>query len=65
MEQKYYKVNEIAQMFSIKPKTLREYCHARGQRFASQPVKGGNIIINLAKFEEWLKNRPADWRRAR
>ena len=53
-ERKYYKVNDIAQIFSLKPSIVRQYCHAKGQRFAFQPVKNGNIYIDLQKFEKWF-----------
>lgn len=55
IERKYYKVNDIAQIFSLNPRVVRQYCHAKGQRFAFQPVKKGNILIDLKKFEEWFK----------
>ena len=55
MEQKYYKVSEVAQIFSLKPAVVRQFCHAKGQRFAFQPVKNGNILIDIKKFEEFLK----------
>ena len=55
MEQKYFKVSEIAKIFSLKPVKVRQYCHAKGQRFAFQPIKGGNILIDKQKFEQWLK----------
>jgi predicted transcriptional regulator len=54
MEQKYYSVKEIAQIFGLKPAIVRDYCHAKGQRFAFQPVKNGNIYIDPQKFEKWF-----------
>lgn len=57
--QKYYKVSKVAQIFDLKPAIVRQFCHARGQRFAFQPVKGGNILIDIKKFEEFLKTRNA------
>ena len=55
MEQKYFKVSQVAKIFGMKPAIVRQYCHARGQRFAFQPVKRGNIFIDIKKFEEFLK----------
>lgn len=55
MNQKYFKVTEVAKIFSMKPARIRELCHARGQRFAFQPVKNGNILIDITEFEKWLK----------
>lgn len=56
MEKKYYKVKEIAKIFSLKPRKVRDYCHARGQRFAFQPSgRGGSILIDIEKFEKWIK----------
>ncbi len=57
MEQKYFKVTEVAKIFGLKPAVVRQLCHARGQRFAFQPVKGGNIMIDLKKFELFMKAR--------
>ena len=57
MEQKYFKVSKIAQIFDLKPAVARQFCHAKGQRFAFQPIKGGNIYIDLKKFEDFLKSR--------
>ena len=59
MEQKYYKVREVAQIFGLKPAIVRQFCHAKGQRFAFQPVKRGNLMIDIKKFEDFLKTRNA------
>ena len=59
MEQKYYKVSDVAKIFGLKPAIVRQFAHARGQRFAYQPVKNGNILIDVKKFEEFLKTRNA------
>lgn len=56
MEQKYYKVTEVAKIFGMKPALIRQFCHARGQRFAFQLVKRGNILIDVKEFEKFLKN---------
>ncbi|MCR5430971.1 MAG: helix-turn-helix domain-containing protein [Lachnospiraceae bacterium] len=57
MEQKYYKVTKIAEIFGIPAKTIRDMCHARGQRFAFRPVKNGNWLIDRAKFEKHLEHK--------
>lgn len=59
MEQKYYKVREVAQIFGLKPAIVRQFCHAKGQRFAFQPVRRGNLYIDIKKFEDFLKTRNA------
>lgn len=59
MEQKYYSVKEIAKIFGLKPEKVRDHCHAKWQRFAFQPAKGGNLMINLKKYEAWLALHPA------
>ena len=59
MEQKYYKVREVAQIIGLKPAIVRQFCHAKGQRFAFQPVKRGNLMIDIKKFEDFLKTRNA------
>lgn len=60
MERKYYKVREVAEMFAMSPKKVREHCHAKGQRFAFQPVENGIILIDLKKYEEFLQVRTAE-----
>lgn len=55
MQKKYCTVKEAAEIFSIKPARLRQYAHARGQRFAVQPVKNGNLQIDIAELDKWLK----------
>ena len=65
MEQKYYKVKEIAQMYSLRPVQVRWFCHAKGQRFASQPSgRGGCLLINLEKFEKWMQMQHPEYRRS-
>lgn len=60
MEQKYYKVSDVARIFGLKPQIVRNYCHAKGQRFAFQPSgKGGCILVDIKKFEDFLKTRTA------
>lgn len=64
MEKGWGSIKEVAEAFGMRPNLLRQLCHARGQLFASQPVKNGNIIINVKKFEKWLgENRPEFRRR--
>lgn len=60
MEQKYYKVREVAQIFGLKPAVVRNYCHARGQNFAYQIVRNGNIYIDLSKFSRWFETRKTE-----
>ena len=54
MEQKYYSVGEIARIYGKKPAKIRDYCHAKGQNFAIQIAKGGNLSINIEKFDKWF-----------
>ena len=63
MERKFYKVSEVAEMFAMSPKKVREHCHAKGQRFAFQPVENGNILIDPKKYEDFLKVRTAESKR--
>lgn len=63
MSRKYYKVGEVAEIFAMSPKKVRECCHAPGQFFAFQPVKNGNILIDIEKFENYLKGSRPDHRR--
>lgn len=59
MDKKYYSVNEAAQIMSIKPKRLREMCHARGQKFAIRLTPRGKFYIDIEKFDEFLKRKIA------
>lgn len=63
MEQKYYKVSEVAELLGMSVKKVRDYCHAKGQFFAHQTVANGNIMIDLKKFETFLKGRKPEYRR--
>ena len=63
MERKYFKVSEVAEMFGMSPKAVRAHCHAPGQRFAFQVVTNGNILIDLKKFEDYMKGNKPDHRR--
>lgn len=55
MERKYYKVSEVAEMFAMSPKKVREFCHAKNQNFAFQTVANGSIHINVEKFDSWFR----------
>ena len=56
MEQKYFKVSEIARIFGIEPKTVRKYCRSRaGKTFAFKPYRGANYKIDFKKFESYIK----------
>ena len=55
MDQKYFSVKEAAKYFGRKPEFIRQICHAKDQRFAVQPVKGGNLMIDIKKCEEHIK----------
>ena len=63
MERKYFKVSETAEIFGMSPKRIRNYCHTPGQLFAFQPVTNGNILIDVKKFEDFLKAAKPDHRR--
>ena len=54
MEQKYYSVNEIAQIFGLKPRMVNDFCHAKGQRHAFQQKAHCKILIDLKAFEKWF-----------
>ena len=55
MGKKLLTIKEASERYSIKPARLREMCHAIGQRFAFQFVKGGNLLIDPEQFEKWHK----------
>lgn len=57
IEQKYYKVAEIAKIFGLPAKLVRDMCHARGQKFAFRPVPNGNFRINKEAFERHIERR--------
>lgn len=54
IEQKYYSVREVSQIYALKPAVIRAYCHAKGQSFAYQMVKSGKLLIDLKKFDKWF-----------
>lgn len=56
-EKKFYKVTEIARIYGIKIETVRNLCHARGQKFATRLVPNGRFYIDIEKFDEFLKRK--------
>lgn len=59
MEQKYFKVTEVAKIYGMRPVMVRSFCHAKGQQFAFRPIPNGCFYIDLKKFEEFLARRTA------
>lgn len=59
MEQhgKFYKATEIAKIYGIAVETVRNMCHARGQKFAIRLVPNGRFYIDGEKFGEHLKRK--------
>ena len=57
MEQKYFKVKHVAEIFGLDPRQVRDFCNADRQDFAFKPVRGGNWRIDLKKFEKWITGR--------
>ena len=57
MDKQLYKVSDIAKMFSMRPQMVRQFCHAKGQKFAYQPIKNGNFYIDPEKFKRFLEWR--------
>lgn len=55
MEQRYYSVNEIAQIFGLKPRMVNDFCHAKGQQHAFQFKAHRKISIDLKAFEKWFR----------
>lgn len=53
----YYKPTQIAKIFGIKVETVRNMCHARGQKFAFRLVPKGRFYIEINKFREYLSHR--------
>ena len=54
---KYYKASEIAKIYGIPAETVRNLCHARGQRFAMRLVPRGRFYIDREKFEEFMARK--------
>lgn len=56
MEKKYHKVAEVAAITGLSKNTVRDYCNARGQRFAFKP-KGNTspYLIDLSKFIDYVE----------
>jgi len=58
MEERFYKVSEISEIFGLPCKVIRDMCYARGQRFAFKPGGAkGNWRINKERFEKYLERR--------
>lgn len=55
VEQKYFKVADVAKHTGLNPVTVRNFCHARGQRFASRVGKNGHWMIDIKKFEDYIE----------
>ncbi len=55
--ERFYKATEIAEMYGMTAETVRNLCHARGQKFATRLVPNGRFYINREKFEEHLKRK--------
>ena len=54
---KLYSVSEIAEKYGLTPKTIRELCNARGQKFAFKLKEKGRFYINGKKFREHLERK--------
>ncbi|MCR4748277.1 MAG: helix-turn-helix domain-containing protein [Lachnospiraceae bacterium] len=54
---KFYKATEIARIYGIPAETVRNLCHARGQKFATRLTPNGRFYIDLKKFEEFLQRK--------
>jgi len=54
---KYLSVSEIAEKYGLTPKTVRELCNARGQRFAFKLKDKGRYYIDHRKFREHLERK--------
>lgn len=54
----YRSATEIAEMFNLDVRVVRNLCHARGQRFAYR-LNGpkGKFHIDPVKFHEFIKER--------
>ena len=48
---------EIAEIYGMDVRTVRNLCHARGQKFAKRPVTGGRFYINEELFQNFLDRR--------
>ena len=55
--ERFYKATEIAKLYGMTAETVRNLCHARGQKFATRLVPNGRLYINREKFEEYLKRK--------
>ena len=50
-------VREISEIYGLTPKTVRELCNARGQRFAFKLKKNGRYYINAKLFRDHLERK--------
>ena len=56
---KYYTVSEVAKIYEFPAETVRNLCHARGQKFAIRLTPRGKFYIDIEKFDEFLKRKIA------
>lgn len=54
---KYYSVSEIAKIYGMTAKTIRELCHARGASFAFKLKENGRYYIDVRKFKEYIERK--------
>ena len=54
---KFYKATEIAKLYGMTAETVRNLCHARGQKFATRLVPNGRFYIDRERFEKFLEKR--------
>lgn len=57
---KTYKVSEVAEIFGIDDRVVRDACHARRQTFATRLKPNGRFYIDLDKFRAWWDRRQAE-----
>ena len=55
--EKWKSAKEIAAMFGMDVRVVRDLCHARNQKFAYRLTKTGRYYIDPQRFEEFVKER--------
>ena len=62
---KFYKASEIAKMYGIPAETIRNLCHARGQKFATRLVPNGRWYIDEERFKDHWERKQIRTRETR
>ncbi len=61
VQQKYYRVSEVAKILGLSQDKVREYCHVKRNSFAFRVGQNGKFMIDLEKLRAYIE-RPKESR---